>query len=63
LHDPFASLLMSRWDEGECKKTKAAFVRLIASLMLTVTVLVKRLPASDHKEQMKAAMLRWVQGL
>jgi hypothetical protein len=35
----------------------------IGILMLTVTVFVKRLPASGHKEQMKAAMLRWVQGL
>jgi hypothetical protein len=35
----------------------------IGILMITITVLVKRLPASNLKEQMKAAMLRWVQGL
>ena len=35
----------------------------IGILMLTVTVLVKRLPASSNKEQMKAAMLKWVQDL
>jgi len=32
LHDPFASLLYITMDEEECKKTAAAFVRLIASL-------------------------------
>jgi len=32
LHDPFASLLYITMDEEECKKTEAAFVRLIASL-------------------------------
>ena len=35
----------------------------IGILMITTTVLVKRIPASSHKEQMKAAMLRWVQAL
>jgi hypothetical protein len=25
---------MSRWDEGDCQKTEAAFVRLIASLRI-----------------------------
>jgi hypothetical protein len=35
----------------------------IGILMLTVTVLVNRLPASNNKEQMKAAMVRWVQGI
>jgi WD40 repeat protein len=33
LYDPFVSLLTSPWDEGECRKTEAAFVRLIASLI------------------------------
>jgi hypothetical protein len=35
----------------------------IGILMITVSVLVKRLPASNSKEQMKAAMVRWAQGL
>jgi hypothetical protein len=35
----------------------------IGILLITVTVLMKRLPASNHKEQMRKAMLRWVEGL
>jgi hypothetical protein len=35
----FAGLLTSRRDEGERKKTKAAFVRLIASLATGYVVL------------------------
>jgi hypothetical protein len=35
----------------------------IGILMLTITYWMKQLPPSNHKEQMKQAMLRWVQGL
>ena len=35
----------------------------IGILMLTIAYWVKQLPPSNTKEQMKAAMLRWVQGL
>src|SRR5262249_17810290 len=33
----------------------------IGVLMLTITYWMKQLPASNNKEQMKQAMLRWVQ--
>jgi hypothetical protein len=35
----------------------------IGILMLTVTVLMKQLPPSNHREQMRQAMLRWVEML
>lgn len=35
----------------------------IGILLITVSVLMKRIPTSNPKEQMKQAMLRWVQGL
>ncbi len=35
----------------------------IGILLITVTVLMKRLPASTPKEQMKKAMLKWAEGM
>ena len=35
----------------------------IGILLLTVTVLMGRLPASNPKEQLRKAMLKWVEGM
>jgi hypothetical protein len=46
--------------EGKGVRTYHAAIGI---LLITVGVLMKRIPASNPKEQMKQAMLRWVGGL
>src|SRR5262249_53902802 len=49
--DPFAGLLTSRWDEGECRRLRRPFVRLIASLVASVSWRLDDLPRAIRVER------------